>query len=198
MLSIYNKDFTMTIKDIVTGLSTKSIKKYNTDLFSGDKDSIELGDIKGMTNLIIDESDTNAYTRVARILSTQDDVTYLTLITQSIYAGEKQISATIQPLTTQGICYYFSKAKTDDVDITIFDETFERILKDDYNISATMEDLRAIAVLNTEFDVFMIEFETLKSKYWITLSQEGLLKKVTVRDSEKTAKASFVDTSSLL
>lgn len=188
----------MTFKDIVTGLTTKSAKQFNTDLFSADKDSIELGDIKSMTNLVVDEQDTNAYTRVARVLSVQDDMTYLTLITQTAYAGEKQISATIQPLTSQGICYYFSKAKTDDVDITIFDETFERILKDDYNISATMEDLRTIAVLNTEYDVFMIEFETLTSKHWITLSQEGLLKKVTVRDNEKTAKSSFVDTSILI
>ena len=176
----------LNIKDIANGLAIAKTKSHNTDLFSGDKTPIEISDLKGMTNYVIDETDKNSYTRVARLLSIDEDMVYLTVVTQTVYQSDRQIIATIQPLTPQGMCYYYGQAKVDEPNISLFDAFSENYLRDNYKLNVTMEDLRLIAQLNTEYDVFMIEFETSDSKYWITLSSEGLLKKVTVRPTGQT------------
>lgn len=167
-----------TIKDIIAGQPTKSIKSFNTDLFASDREHIEFDKQAYSefwlvdTNAMYEQNGNDKLIETVVAVGYESDFYMITAITTS-FNGETQVNYTQQDLTLKGF-NYFTKNVEDDLT-----EVYNNYLAfKGYEI--TLDDIREFGELNTQYDVVTLQFtDKNENKHYLTVNNRNQLSSIT-------------------
>lgn len=177
-----------TMQDIINGQEQAKISKYNTDLFAGDREPIESFDKSAFSefHLVgadhkhdIGEHDKLIETVIA--IGHESDF-YLITATTSSFNGELQVSFTQQEITLKGLNYFVKDTEID------FEEVYNNYLVSK-GYELTVEDIKTLGELNTEFNVTTLRFkDDSDNMHYLTVNARDQLSGVTVKLSPNEVK----------
>lgn len=177
-----------TMQDIINGQEQAKISKYNTDLFAGDREPIESFDKSAFSefHLVgadhkhdIGEHDKLIETVIA--IGHESDF-YLITATTSSFNGELQVSFTQQEITLKGLNYFVKDTEID------FEEVYNNYLVSK-GYELTVEDIKTLGELNTEFNVTTLKFKDDRDNmHYLTVNARDQLSGVTVKLSPNEVK----------
>lgn len=181
----------LNLQDIAQSLKVKREGgSFNKDIFKSDfsylDDANEIREIVDMNAIKVYEQTENNGSMTIKAIAPDSEykIVYNVVIKEQPFGNEINTSVSIQELTLQGMNYLTKE------------RLFPEDLQEEYNIflresgiDAETQDLFTLAELNTEYDVFMVQFDTDEYKYWITFKGENHLTKITRRANDKSVSA---------
>jgi len=177
-----------TLKDIVKGQEQAKTSNYNTDLFAGDRETLEAFD-KGSysmfwltdTDHTHDKGEHDNLKETVIAVGHENDFYMITAITTD-FNGEVQHKYSQQEITLKGFKYF-----TKDVD-----EDFTEIY-DNYLVSKgyeiTLDDIKTVGELSPEYNCTTLRFkDENENMHYLTVNSKDQLSSVTVKMSAREAK----------
>jgi len=174
----------ITLKDIVTGLQTKASKSYNTDIFSADAENItnefNKSNYSYLELLSTDHDQKTGLVRETILGIGHNGDAYLISTHPNLYNGEISISIFSKWLTLKGFNYFgknselFADGKTQIEAIEFYNNQLQ-----EEGFSFNYEDVKELAIFNSEFSCYILSFQTEEEKIHITINERGQLSKIT-------------------
>lgn len=170
----------ITLKNIVQS-EKKEIKSYNTELFKSDRETIETISSEYFNLVAPIDSTSGTYDLKETALSLDtDNVPFLINVRASSYNGEKQVNISVQELTLKGFNYFYKKSelmKESEININVIDYYNKELKENGFDFS--YNDVLELAELKTELNCSILKLETDEANYFITITTDGLLSKIT-------------------
>ena len=179
----------ISLKNIVSSEKTPT-KAYNTELFAGDRESIESLS-KDYFNLVsqIDSTIGKYDMKETALAIDTDNIPFLINVRASTYNGDKQVNISVQQLTLKGFNYFYKKSdlmKNDEIDASVIDYYNLELKNNSFDFS--YHDVLELAELKTDLNCSILKLETDEANYYITITIEGLLSKITKKLKQETKK----------
>ena len=174
----------ITLKDIVKGQQEAKASSYNTDLFSGDRESIEW-DKSAYSNIYMvttdhqhDRGEHDKFVETVVTVGHESDF-YLVTATHTSFNGEKQVAFTEQPITLKGF-NYFTK-DNEEVEADIYNNY---LAQQGYEL--VIDDIKELGVFNAQYNVVTLSFKDDKdSMHYLTVNSKNQLSGITVKHSAR-------------
>jgi hypothetical protein len=179
----------ISLKNIVSSEKTPT-KAYNTELFAGDRESIESLS-KDYFNLVsqIDSTLGKYDMKETALAIDTDNIPFLINVRASSYNGDKQVNISVQQLTLKGFNYFYKKSdlmKNDEIDASVIDYYNLELKNNSFDFS--YHDVLELAELKTDLNCSILKLETDEANYYITITIEGFLSKITKKLKQETKK----------
>ena len=179
----------ISLKNIVSTEKTPT-KAYNTELFAGDRESIE-SLRKDYFNLVsqIDSTLGKYDMKETALAIDTDNIPFLINVRASSYNGDKQVNISVQQLTLKGFNYFYKKSdlmKNDEIDISVIDYYNLELKNNGFDFG--YHDVLELAELKTDLNCSILKLETDEANYYITVTIEGFLSKITKKFKQETKK----------
>lgn len=155
----------LNLNDIVNGLDVVKVRSFEDTRFVGDMEWFnDLPELINEFNIVeLLEVDNELY-----IGSNGSNEPFVIRANKNSYMGEAQISWSIQELSLQGFAYYVKYANPCKDGVESFINCINNQFLKENGIDVDVLDLAELAIYESQFNVYILNFETNDAKYWIT------------------------------
>lgn len=176
------------LKSIIAGQAQAKVNNFNTDLFKGDRENLEEFDKLAYSEFHLvsvdhkhDKGEHDKLVESVIAIGHESDF-YLITATTTSFNGEIQVNYSEQPITLKGLNYFSKDAELD------IEEVYNNYLSSEgYEI--TVEDIKEIGELNTEYNVTTLRFkDDGENMHYLTVNSKNQLSGITVKLSGREAR----------